>query len=154
MQIRLALSSDAAAISALISSLSHFITDEPSGAGAEDLLKSIQTPAITNYIVSNDFDYFVATSENQIIGVVAARLPNHLYHLFVAEDYQHQGLATQLWQFIQGHIIRTNNAPNITVNSSEYAIPFYERLGFTTVGETVQANGFSYCSMIFQCHKT
>lgn len=47
--------------------------------------------------VANGFRYHVAELNGRIVGFVGVRDNKHLYHLFVANEYQRQGLGRRLW---------------------------------------------------------
>ena len=130
MRIRKALLSDAKDISELISSLSvKFIADTFSSYGREFLLGTMTPQAIKKYIQSG-YRYHVAEVDGSLVGVVAVRDNKHLYHLFVAEEYQRQGIAKELWQLAMEECLNNGNAGEFTVNSSEYAQGVYRKLGF------------------------
>ena len=129
MKIRPATTDDARAISALISSVAHYFTLHPQGEGAEDFLKTIRPSSIAGYIAAENFMYFAGFVADELAGVVAIRDQKHLFHLFVAPKFQRQGIAGRLWAFAKDSAIRAGNTQDFTVNSTLYAVPFYERLG-------------------------
>ncbi len=145
MNIRQATVEDAGNISKLIHSVAHFFTLEPSGKGAERFMQSITTEAISGYIGSPGFHYLVAFQGHTLAGVAALREGRHLFHLFVSPAFQRQGLARQLWL-----ALKAQAAPTIrefTVNSTPYAVPVYERLGFVATGPQVEMNGIAFVPM-------
>ncbi len=143
--IRPAVLADAPEISALITGVSRFFTLEPDGRGAGAFLKSITTEAIAGYIGDPGYHYITAFEENTLAGVAALRGGNHLFHLFVAPAFHRQGLARDLWEEI-----KKSAAPGtseITVNSSPYAVPVYERFGFAVAGPRTEAAGIAFIPM-------
>lgn len=147
MKIRPATTNDSIAISSLIFSVAHYFTLHPQGVGAEEFFKTIQPSSIANYIADNKFLYFAAFIENELAGVVAMRDNKHLFHLFVAPKFQRLGIAKRLWIFIKDVAIRAGNNRGFTVNSTEYALPIYERFGFKASGHKVEANGITFVPM-------
>jgi ribosomal protein S18 acetylase RimI-like enzyme len=147
MKIRQATTKDAQAISALISSVSHYFTLHPRGVGADGFLKTIKPLAIAGYIEDDKFMYFSAFIESDLAGVVAIRDNEHLYHLFVSPKFQRRGLANKLWTFAKEDAIRKSNTNVFTVNSTEYAVPVYEKFGFRAVGQRVEADGIAFVPM-------
>ena len=130
MKIRAALLTDSEDISELISGLSaKFITGEFSSAGRAHLLSTMTPQAIEKFIQSG-YRYHVAEMDGSLVGVVAVKDDKHLYHLFVAEKYQRQGIAKKLWQLAMKECLNNKNTGEFTVNSSEYAQDVYKRLGF------------------------
>lgn len=147
MKIRRAKSEDAKEISAVIKSVTHYFVINADGSGAEEFLKAIEPPAIQKLIESEEFQYFVGLIQGQIAGVVAIREGKHLFHLFVAEIYQGKKLGQKLWDHVKQVVISTGNVGHITVNSTLFAVPIYERFGFRKTGEKVETNGIAYVPM-------
>ena len=147
MKIRHARAEDANAISALIQSVAHLFTLHPEGKGAEDFLQSIQPPAIASYIQSANFLYIVGFIDRELAGVVAIRDKTHLYHLFVAAEFQGRGLARQLWQHAKEEAVFAGNVRRFTVNSTPNAVPVYERFGFRATGPQVETKGLASIPM-------
>jgi GNAT superfamily N-acetyltransferase len=147
MKIRLATAEDATAISELICSLSaKYITNHFSADGACNLLASLQPSAIQGYLESG-YRYHLAETDGVLVGVVGTRNNKHLHHLFVAELYQRQGLATALWRVARQMCIMAGNPGEFTVNSSRFALPFYKKLGFVEVGPEENREGVVFTPM-------
>ena len=147
MHIRPANYHDARAISALISNVRHFFTTDPGGAGAEEFLKTITPASIGSYIEAENFNYFVATINDELAGVVALRDNKHLYHLFVAPQFQRKKIAEQLWLLVKTFAIESGNQNEFTVNSSPFAVPVYEKFGFQPTGPQVEMHGIAFIPM-------
>jgi GNAT superfamily N-acetyltransferase len=147
LQIRLATLNDATAISQLVYSLSSkYIVSDLSETGARKLLSSMEPSAIASYL-SSEYRYHIAEHEGGIVGVVATRDNKHLYHLFVAESHQRRGLARALWRVAWEACVATGNPGEFTANSSRYALPFYEKLGFIQAGPEENREGVVYTPM-------
>lgn len=141
MNIRSATLDDAATISALIAPLAEkFIAHEFSEEGARCLLGSLTPEAIRGYLASG-FRYHVAEDYGQLLGVVGTRDSRHLYHLFVAESAQGRGFAQALWAVAKQACQDAGYAGEFTVNASQGAVGFYEKLGFERAGEDTVRNG-------------
>ena len=97
--------------------------------------------------VAHGFRYHVAESRGRIVGFVGARDNQHLYHLFVANDCQRQGLGRRLWAVAREACLAAGNPGSFTVNSSNNAVPVYERLGFVRAGPTKNHGGVLYNPM-------
>ena len=141
--------SDAEAISSLITGTAHYFTLHPKGEGAGAFMQTIAPSAIASYICAENFSYFVGLVDDQLAGVVALRGNTHLYHLFVAQAFQGQGYATQLWQHAKQYAIEAGNDEGFTVNSTSYAMPIYERFGFKAMGAQVETMGIAFVPMAF-----
>jgi Acetyltransferase (GNAT) family. len=141
MKIRTATIEDAAAISQLVYSLSaKYITIDFNHEGARNLLASMEATAIEGYLRSG-FRYHIAEENGIVLGVIGVRENKYLYHLFVTEARQKQGLATRLWRVAREACIAAGNPGEFTVNSSRFALPFYRKLGFVQVGAPESRGG-------------
>ena len=147
MNIRQAQNYDIEAISALAYSLTiKYITPEFPPAARDALLNSMTIDAIARHVESG-VQYHVAESRGCIIGVVGIKDNRHLYHLFVNENYQRQGVARHLWQAAMQQCLAIGNPGEFTVNSSLYAKAIYEKLGFVAQSGPVERNGIAAIPM-------
>jgi len=130
LSMRPATLDDADTISALITSLAEqYITGEFTEEGRATLLRSMTPDAIRSHIAEG-YRYHVAEASGNLAGVVATRDNAHLYHLFVAERFHGQGLARELWLLASRACLKEGNPGQFTVNSSRFAVGFYEKMGF------------------------
>lgn len=147
MNIRPATIDDAQAISVLIKSVAHYFTLHPQGQGAETFLQSIEPASIALYINSPNFAFFVGLIDQQLAGVVALRDNQHLHHLFVGQAWQGQGLSRQLWLHAKEAAMVACNHQGFTVNATPFAVPVYERFGFTATGPRIETKGIAFVPM-------
>ncbi|WP_114766296.1 GNAT family N-acetyltransferase [Vibrio rhodolitus] len=129
--IRRATTEDAEQISSLIVPLTKkFVCPTWDESVHHIVLNSMSADKIAEYLTSN---YYYLVAENQYKQVVAAgsvRDYSHLYHLFVKEDHQGQGLSTQLWHQLKAISLQNGNSGTFTVNSALNAEQVYARFGF------------------------
>ena len=145
MILRRATPDDAPSISALIASVAHHCTIDPSGAGAEKFFASVAPAAIAGYIADPRYHYLVAVEGAALAGAAALRDGAHLYHLFVAKAFQGRGLSRALWLAVRAAAPHGTLA--FTVNSSLYAVPVYERFGFEATAAKVELDGVAFVPM-------
>jgi GNAT superfamily N-acetyltransferase len=132
--IRLATVADARAISELILPLAtNFIAHEFSEEGQRNLLLSMEPEAIEGFFQAG-YRYHVAEVDGRVVGVVGVRDNSHVHHLFVAEDHQRCGLATDLWNVARDACLDAGNPGRFTVFSSKYALGVYRAFGFIDSG--------------------
>lgn len=142
-EIRQATASDAEAISRLVAGLAHFFLADPSSPEVKPFLAGLTPASFTERIGSSKFNHYVAEDSVGVCGVIALRDGSHLYHLFVRVDAQGQGLSRALWE----HAKALSGNLNFTVNSSLFAVPVYERLGFVAKTPPQTANGVAFVPM-------
>jgi GNAT superfamily N-acetyltransferase len=148
MKIRAARPGDSERISQLLCELStKFITGDFSPEGAQYLLETMTPDAIRTCIQSG-YEFHVAEGEDgRLAGVVGVKDNTHLYHLFVAEQYQRQGLARMLWQTAMQSCLARGNPGEFTVHSSAYARGAYKALGFTAHAGAKEKGGVVFYPM-------
>lgn len=147
VRIRPMSDADIALVAALLESLAreHIVHEfEPQ---AKELFLTKNNENSIREFVTQGFRYHVAELNDRIIGFVGVRDNNHLYHLFVAKEFQRQGLGRQLWNVARAECLAAGNPGRFTVNSSNNAVAIYERLGFLRVGPVQNRDGVLYNPM-------
>ena len=147
MEIRVGSPSDAGAVAGLIASFQSELTDDPSGAGAEEFLASVSLQAEREYLASACYRYLLAFAGSQLAGFIAMRDGSHLFHLFVGRAHQRRGLARLLRQQALRELCAPNSEGAFTVNSSLSAVPVYRAFGFAPAGSIQRIHGISFLPM-------
>lgn len=145
MEIRDAIASDAKSISKLIHEVSvqcNFSEMEPC---PQWFIESIKPDVLQPLIVSDDYLWLIAVEKGEVTGVLTVFEGNLVKYLFVHPKFQRKGVARALWQRVSP-VLRSE----ISVRSSLFAVPFYEKKGFKKVGEVKFFNGVSSQTMIAQ----
>jgi len=134
-------------VAALLAALAlEHITHEFDARARERFLAKNDESNIRDF-VAQGFRYHVAESRGRVVGFVGVRDNKHLYHLFVANDFQRRGVARRLWTVAREECIAAGNPGTFTVNSSNNAVAVYERLGFVRSGPTKNDDGALYNPM-------
>ena len=82
---------------------------------------------------------------DKLIGIIAMRnMGSHIALFFVHGDYHRQGIGRRLFE----ECIKGNKNKQITVNSSEYAVDVYKKLGFVQVDSLKDEGGIRYIPML------
>jgi GNAT superfamily N-acetyltransferase len=140
MIIRPAKTADIEQMQALAVSLSSYYLQHKDTAIPAWLANSFTWAEFNQRLNSGSFSHYVCEDASTIVGYLATKNGNNLYHLFVAEPHQGKGIAKALWQ----HAQTTLNAPVITLRSSVYAIPVYARFGFVAQGKLEEKDGVQF----------
>ena len=151
---------DAPALSQLARVLARdFIAGDCTEDGLEVLLAALSPGAMRGYL-HEGCRYWVAENGDRLAGFVAIRGDSHLFHLFVDEKFHRRGVASALLQTALSNLgsesgVRVRGQSHdsdpisVTVNSSTWARPFYERKGFTYQG-SVSLNGVTSHRMVLE----
>ncbi|NAW64999.1 GNAT family N-acetyltransferase [Photobacterium salinisoli] len=148
--IRKAMMSDAKAISDLILPLTRKYVCPTCDLSVHSLLlDSMSEESIKTYLSTN-YAYFVAINVNEkVVGVAGIRDYSHLYHLFVSDDNQGQGLSRQLWEVIKDDALKNGNNGHFTVNSAVNAESVYLSFGFRRIDGVRNREGMVDIPMMF-----
>ncbi|HJN45640.1 MAG: GNAT family N-acetyltransferase [Acidobacteria bacterium] len=142
---------DADAVSRLIvDAYTEFIAEEYSDAGRAEFTKYVQPAALVDRSRSNHF-VLVAMSADRPAGVIELRDNDHVSLLFVDGRFQRQGIAREL--LTRALSVARPAKPGldrVTVNSSRFGVPIYERLGFRQTGPERSVNGIVFIPMAHQ----
>jgi len=126
------------------------VAPEYSTEGVQEFLQYIEPIAFQARSKSNHFS-LIALAQAKIVGMIEIRNRDHVSLLFVAQDYQRRGIAKELLhQAIQICQEYKPQPSEISVNSSSFAVPIYEKLGFYRVGERKERNGIGFIPMILK----
>ncbi|MBD2356108.1 GNAT family N-acetyltransferase [Tolypothrix sp. FACHB-123] len=97
--------------------------------------KKICAPAeLTDRILSGERT-LIAIENQIVVGFIAFRRGNHLSLFFVRRDFAGKGIGRELFTRC------SNGLDKITVNSSDLAVGFYQKLGFIQSGDRFFKNG-------------
>lgn len=147
LRIVIAQPSQAAEISRLIQGLAHYFVAAADSAAAQPFLSTFQPEAIGALLANPAYRYHAATAGDAMLGVCALRDHRHVHHLFVASDAHGQGVARSLWSHADADARAHGGNGAYAVNSSVYAVPVYERLGFVATGPVQTRNGVRFVPM-------
>ena len=141
---------DIPAVAALLESLAreHIIREFPPEARALFLAKN--DAGSIRELVQKGLRYHVAVVNDRIVAFVGTRDNSHLYHLFVANEFQRRGLGRRLWDIARAQCIAGGHRGPFTVNSSNNAVAVYERLGFVHSGPVRDMGGVLFNPMSTQ----
>lgn len=93
-------------------------------------------------------DFFGAFEGVELIGVCAARNQNHITLMFVEGSHHKKGVGRALMEHTCNYITSAYDKNNVTLNSSPYGKPFYEKLGFIATDMEKMEDGIIYTPML------
>ena len=116
--------------------------------GIEEFKKFIDYNNIINKLDSKEMCMWGCFESESLTGVMAVLNSNHISLLFVKKQYHRKGIAKELINVIK-EICNSQNIKTITVNSSEYAVEIYRRLGFENTDNEKVLCGIRFIPMIY-----
>jgi GNAT superfamily N-acetyltransferase len=85
---------------------------------------------------------------NLLVGVIALRTGQHISLLFVRDRFHHLGVAKKLVEVAEDAVLASEpKIRAVTVNSSPYAVGFYEKMGFVSQGPEKKSDGIRFTTM-------
>ena len=119
--------------------------------GVAEFLKYIDLAAIEGRQQEGNHFILVCRFRDQVVGMIEMRDFQHICLLFVDSAYQRKGIAHRLLKDAKQRCLEHDpSLEKLSVNSSPFAIPVYERLGFHAVQEEQLVNGIRYTPMELQ----
>ncbi len=99
---------------------------------------------VDNKEITKSFKFYGAFEDNVLKGLIATdRRKRHINLFFVDKISQGKGIGKKLMSVI----MKDNENSYITVNSSRYAVPIYEKIGFIKTGEEKEQDGLKFTPM-------
>ena len=99
---------------------------------------------VDNKEITKSFKVYGAFEDNVLKGIIATdRRKRHISLFFVDKDSQGKGIGKELMSVI----VNKNENSYITVNSSRYGVPIYQKLGFVKMEEEKEQDGLKFTPM-------
>ena len=99
---------------------------------------------VNNKEITKSFKIYGAFKNNVLKGIIATdSLQKHICLFFVDKVSQGKGIGKKLMSVI----MEDNENSYITVNSSRYGVPIYEKLGFIKIEEEKEQDGLKFTPM-------
>ena len=99
---------------------------------------------VDNKEITKSFKVYGAFEDNVLKGVIATdKRKRHINLFFVDKSSQAKGIGKKLMNIV----IDDNENSFITVNSSRYAVPIYQNLGFIKTEEEKEQDGLKFTPM-------
>ena len=99
---------------------------------------------VDNKKITKSFKVYGAFEDNVLKGIIATdRRKRHISLFFVDKSSQGKGIGKELMRIV----VNNNENSYITVNSSRYGVPIYEKLGFVKIEEEKEQDGLKFTPM-------
>ena len=99
---------------------------------------------VNNKEITKSFKVYGAFENNILKGIIATdSQKRHICLFFVDKVSQGKGIGKELMKVV----INNNENSYITVNSSRYGVPIYEKLGFIKIEEEKEQDGLKFTPM-------
>ena len=129
-------------------SFNEFIAPDFPEQGVEEFFL-YSNPLSLKRRLEKDYFAMVAEYDESIVGMIEIRGNNHISMLYVDKDFHHKGIASNLVKTAFEEIPGSRrDSKDITVNSSRYAVPFYESLGFIQYEDEKSVYGVIHTPML------
>ncbi len=136
---------DAERIAALVlASFDEYIAPEYTRQGVAEFRHYVEPQALRQRVERDHF-VLVAEVDGDLAGMIEMRDCNHVALLFVAKDFHRRGIAARLLERgLAEARARRPGVERVTINSSRYGVPAYERMGFRQTGPERTVNGIVF----------
>lgn len=116
--------------------------------GIEEFLSFVQPDALRERSRTG-YTTLVATLGDEMAGVIQMKNHHHISLYFVDQAHMGEGIGKELWCRALAESRRERpDLAQITVNSSPYAVPVYEKLGFRQTMPEQVVNGIRFVPMV------
>ena len=113
----------------IIDSFNEFVATSFSKKGRKKQLSHINPVGFIERSKSGKREYYTALYNNRIIGIIGITKNYRIPLLFVHKKFHRKGVAKRLINKVELIFIK-NGVKIIKINSSLYAVKFYEKIGY------------------------
>lgn len=132
----------------------EFQAPDFSDEGIEEFWRFIDHEYMAMQVGEGNMTFWGAFTDDYLVGVCAFRGLDHIALLFVDSEYHRAGVGTALVKKAVSDCKRLDpSISSVTVNSSLYAVPFYEAMGFEKTGDVTEDNGIVFVPMKIDAEK-
>lgn len=131
----------------------EFIAPEFSEQGIDEFFK-YSNPRDFEKRSESGYSSMLAEYDDRIAGMIELKGRSHISMLYVEKTFHKKGVAKELIRAALSNLSLENHYDtDITVNSSRYAVPFYEKLGFIQFEEEKTIYGVIHVPMMVSYSK-
>jgi GNAT superfamily N-acetyltransferase len=140
---------DAPAISGMVAAcFNEFVAPGFSNEGVAGFLDYVRPEAFKERLGAGNFA-FASLDGGAPVGYIEVRsCLTHICLLFVNKEYQRKGIAKKLLGLAVAECgLKGGRTGFLDVNSSPYAVPVYEKMGFVKTGDEQTVKGITFTPM-------
>lgn len=124
----------------------QFEAPEFSKQGVASFLSFLLGERIREMFLDGSFAVWNCYSGEELAGMLAMRDCEHISLAFVRADFHRQGIGRMLYAAAKAEA-KSHGIRRITVNASDYGIPFYRAMGFRETDMRLLTDGILYTPM-------
>lgn len=117
-----------------------------SARGVESFLSFLWGKRVRDMFAEGSFAVWSCYVGEELAGMLALRDMEHISLAFVRSDFHRQGIGRMLYAAAKAEA-SANGTKRITVNASDYGIPFYRAIGFRETDMRLMTDGILYTPM-------
>lgn len=114
--------------------------------GVESFLAFLWGQRVREMFADGSFTVWCCYSGETLAGMLALRNGEHISLAFVRSDFHRQGIGRMLYAAAKAEA-EAHGIERITVNASDYGIPFYKAMGFRETDMRLLTDGIQYTPM-------
>ncbi|MDE5576168.1 MAG: GNAT family N-acetyltransferase [Oscillospiraceae bacterium] len=114
--------------------------------GVESFLSFLWGKRVREMFADDSFAVWNCYSGETLAGMLALRDREHISLAFVRSDFHRQGIGRMLYAAAKAEA-SAHGTKRITVNASDYGIPFYRAMGFRETDMRLLTDGILYTPM-------
>lgn len=114
--------------------------------GTESFLSFLWGKRVREMLDDGSFRVWACYADNELAGMLALRECEHISLFFVRGDFHRQGIGRMLYAGAKNYALAAGTEI-ITVNASEYGLPFYRAMGFCETDMQLTVDGIIYTPM-------
>jgi ribosomal protein S18 acetylase RimI-like enzyme len=119
--------------------------------GVEEFLKYARPEALRRRWSGSEHFALLATQGEQMVGMIEMRNHDHVSMFFVDPAHMGRGIGRALWERALAACRQAwPELRRVSVNSSPYALPIYEKLGFRQTEPEQVVNGIRFVPMVVE----
>ena len=114
--------------------------------GTDSFLSFLWGKRVKEMLENGSFRVWVCHADGVPAGMIALRENSHISLLFVKGNFHRRGIGRMLYTEAKKHAL-ASGTKIITVNASEYGLPFYRAMGFYETDMQLTSDGIIYTPM-------